>query len=192
MPNGLVRSGDFRNGTPILLPHQFGNSVSNPEPFGNVNTQSNPTMDSNPVTWLPSPAHFGNQVAFSLQTVPPVVLVPQNAAESVLIPITLLGGFVGSVTFTYSGAPAGITISFAPNPSSTTSTATIIVASTVPVGKYTITITGTSGTAVEYVFSHTVIVTPGTVPSIGDFLLQEDGSSLFELENGLGFILLEV
>jgi hypothetical protein len=37
-----------------------------------------------------------------------------------------------------------------------------------------------------------VIVTPGTIPSIGDFLLQEDGSSLFELENGLGFILLEV
>jgi hypothetical protein len=103
MPNGLVRSGDFRNGTPILLPHNFGNPVSNPEPFGNVNPQSNPTMDSNPVTWLPSPAHFGNQVAFSLQTVPPVVLVPQNAAESVLIPITLLGGFVGSVTFTYSG-----------------------------------------------------------------------------------------
>ena len=192
MPLGKVNSGDFRNGTPITLPHTFGNPVSNPEPFGNVIPQSNTTMDSNPVTWLPSPNHFGNQVAFSLQTVPPIILVPQNGSGSTLIPVTLLGNFVGSVTFTYSGAPAGITVSFAPNPSSTNTTATITVAANVPVGKYTITITGTSGTAVEYVFAHTVIVTPGTVPSIGDFLLQEDGSSLFELENGLGFILLEV
>ena len=190
MSLGKVSSGDFRNGTPIILPHQFGNPVTNPEPFGNVIPQSNPTMDSNPVTWLPSPNRFGNQTGFSLQAVPPIVIVPQNSSEEFIIPVTLLGGFVGSVTFTYFGAPVGLTLSFAPNPTSTQSVVTVTVGSTVPVGKYTVTVVGTSGTEIEFVFAHVINVTAG-VPSI-DFLIQEDGVSLFELEDGSGFILLEV
>ncbi len=65
MPQGLVRSGDFRKGTPVVLPHQFGNSVGNPESFGNIEPQPNATLFENQVTWTPNPAHFGNIFALT-------------------------------------------------------------------------------------------------------------------------------
>ena len=149
--------------------------------------QSNATLNSNPVS-LPLQ---GTWTGFSLQAVPPIVFVAQTGSYAVFIPITYLGGFFGPVTFTYFGAPVGMTVSFAPNPSTTTVMMVITVAPTVPVGKYTITVQGASGPDIEFVFAHTVVVTPGSAPST-DFLLQEDGVSLFELEDGSGFILLEV
>jgi len=159
MPAGLVRSGDFRNGTPIILPHQFGNPVSSPEPFGNPEPQSNPRMAGNPVDWTPSPAHFGNQVSFLLQTVPPVVIVAQGSSGTCSINLTNLKG-TNSAELTYFGEPAGVTLAFAPNPDVTSSTVTIMVPSNVPAGKYTITIVGTVTTPnIEYVQLHLVVVT---------------------------------
>ena len=35
MPEGLVRSGDFRNGTPVTLPLNFGTPITEPHSFGN-------------------------------------------------------------------------------------------------------------------------------------------------------------
>lgn len=69
MPRGLNRSGDFRNGTPITIPHQFGNSVTLPKNFGNPVTL--PKNFGNPVTWLPSPAHFGNIIGGIVPPPPP-------------------------------------------------------------------------------------------------------------------------
>jgi len=69
MPDGLVRTGDFRNGTPITLPHDFGNDVDwqtpDPAEFGNpVDWQPSPEHFGNPVTWqTPNPAHFGNPIS---------------------------------------------------------------------------------------------------------------------------------
>ena len=117
MALGKVSSGDFRNGTPVQIPHQYGNPVAKPEPFGNVIPQSNPTLDSNPVTWLPSPKHFGNTVEFSLQSVPPIIIIEQGDSGAVNINLTkLLNSPTATLTFT--GAPAGVIISFAPNPDS--------------------------------------------------------------------------
>ena len=74
MPLGLDRLGDFRHGTPInTATHNFGNPVTiaaptghEPQPApigtGNIEPQADPTKNSNPVTWSPSPAHFGNPV----------------------------------------------------------------------------------------------------------------------------------
>jgi hypothetical protein len=61
MPEGLNRQGDFRNGTPITLPHDFGTDITEPHDFGNDITE--PKDFGNPVTWLPNPAHFGNIIA---------------------------------------------------------------------------------------------------------------------------------
>lgn len=66
MPLGLNRSGDFRNGTPVTEPHEFGNPVDwetadgNPAHFGNPVTL--PKIFGNVVNWLPNPAHFGNKI----------------------------------------------------------------------------------------------------------------------------------
>lgn len=158
MPAGLVRSGDFRNGTPITLPHDFGNDVAGVnEPFGNVIPQSNPRMVGNPVDWLPSPAHFGNQVSFLLQTVPSVVIVIPGSTGTVDINLTNLKGS-NSAELTYFGEPSGVTLSFSTNPDISSSTVTVTVPSDVPVGKYTITIVGTvSSPNIEYVQLHLVV-----------------------------------
>ena len=149
MPQGLVRSGDFRKGTPVVLPHQFGNSVGSPEPFGNIEPQPNTTLFENQVTWTPSPAHFGNEVSFSLQTVPPVVVVPAGSSGNTDINLTNLLG-LSSATLTYYGAPAGVSVAFGTNPDTGLSIATITVGANVPIGRYTITVVGTvSGTNVE-------------------------------------------
>ena len=149
MPQGLVRSGDFRKGTPVVLPHQFGNSVGSPEPFGNIEPQPNTTLFENQVTWAPSPAVFGNQVSFSLQTVPPVVVVPAGSSGNTDINLTNLLGS-SSATLTYYGAPAGVSVAFGTNPDTGLSIATITVGANVPIGRYTITVVGTvSGTNVE-------------------------------------------
>ena len=168
MPNGLVRSGDFRKGTPLNLPHQFGNLVSNPEPFGNVIPSANSSLNSNPVTWLPSPNHFGNTVGFSIQTVSPVVVIAPGATGTTNIIVTPLMGVAASMTLAYSGAPMDVTIVFAPNPDTGIAVATVIVGSNVPTGKYAITITGTSGTEIDSANIYLVVAgqTAPTPPSV--------------------------
>jgi hypothetical protein len=156
---GIVRAGDFRSGCPIIEPHVYGTPVNDPEPFGNVEPQSNTTLDSNPVTWVPAPSHFGNKTGFSLQVVPPIIIVAQGSAGTTAINVTLLGGFTSTITLTYSGAPVGVTIAFAPSSTSTTSTATVTVGSSVAIGKYTITVTGTAASGeVETTNIHLVVI----------------------------------
>jgi aminopeptidase S len=143
MPMGIVRAGDFRSGCPIIEPHVYGTPVNDPEPQGNVIPQANATLDTNPVTWAPTPTHFGNQVAFSLQSVPPIVVIAPGNTGTVNLNLTNLLGS-NSATLTYSGAPSGVTLSFATNPDTSSSVVTVTVGASVPAGKYTITVTGTA------------------------------------------------
>lgn len=157
MPLGLVKSGDYRNGTPVVLPHEFGNVVGGSQPFGNQEPQSNPRMAGNPVDWTPDPAHFGNQVSFLLQTVPQEIVIAPGTAGTTDINVTNLLG-VNSATLTYFGAPDGVTIAFDTNPDLTTSIATVTVGADVPVGRYTITIVGTVASPnIEYTQLHLIV-----------------------------------
>jgi hypothetical protein len=56
------------------------------------------------------------------------------------------GGFTGSVAFTVSGLPSGVTAAFSPTSSATSSVLTLTASSTATTGAFTITVTGTSGT----------------------------------------------
>ena len=188
MALGKISSGDFRNGTPIVLPHTFGTPVSNPEPQGNVIPQSNATLDSNPITWVPTPSHFGNTVEFSLQSVPPIILIEAGGTGSVNINLTQLLDSP-TATLTFSGAPTGVTITFAPTPDTGTSAAEITVAASVPTGKYTITVTGTGAQETNTTNIHLVVV--GTsLPSNAFGFLLENGTGVILLENG-SILLLE-
>ncbi len=65
MPLGLNRTGDFRNGSPITLPKEFGTPIVEPVEFGNPVTL--PLAVGNPVTWqTPDPAHFGNLIGSAI------------------------------------------------------------------------------------------------------------------------------
>jgi subtilase family serine protease len=54
-------------------------------------------------------------------------------------------GFTGSVNFSVSGLPAGVTASFSPNPTTNSTAMTLTASSTAAIGQSTLTITGTSG-----------------------------------------------
>jgi hypothetical protein len=60
MPEGLNRSGDFRNGSPITTPHEFDTPVVLPLSVGNPIPPVNDP--ANLVTWQPAADHFGNAI----------------------------------------------------------------------------------------------------------------------------------
>jgi len=77
MPLGLNRSGDFANGFPITLPHDFGNPVTvaanefesepQPAPIGTGNIVTLPIVFGNAVTL---PKNFGNLIPWQPPTPP--------------------------------------------------------------------------------------------------------------------------
>jgi subtilase family serine protease len=74
--------------------------------------------------------------------------VIQGSSTSIPLQVQPYLGFTGSVYFSIAGLPAGVTASFSPNPTTTSSTMTITAGSSVPLGVYGLTITGTSGSTV--------------------------------------------
>ena len=83
---------------------------------------------------------------FSLSASPSSLSIAEGFSGTSTITIAPVNGFSGSVTFTASGLPTGVTAGFSPNPGTTTSTLTLTASSTAAIGTSTVTITGTSGT----------------------------------------------
>ena len=83
---------------------------------------------------------------FSLSASPTSLTVAPGASGTDTITVTDVSPFAGSVTFAALGLPTGVTASFSPASSSTSSVVTLAVASSTVAGTYPITITGTSGT----------------------------------------------
>jgi len=87
---------------------------------------------------------------FTISANPASVTVNQGATVTSNIAIARTGAFAGSVAFTASGLPTGVSASF--NPLSTTGNSSMVTFSataTAVTGLATVTITGTSGTTVR-------------------------------------------
>jgi len=86
---------------------------------------------------------------FSFWGSPNSVTVAPGTSGTSTISSGVISGFSSAVAMTASGQPSGVTVTFSPStiaaPGSGTSTMTITVASTTPVGAYPITITATGG-----------------------------------------------
>ena len=102
MPRGLNRSGDFRNGTPITLPHEFGTPITEPHDFGNDITE--PKDFGNPVTWAPSPAHFGNIIGVSTPTQPTPTFSPVAGAYAAVQTVTITSSGADAIYYTTDGS----------------------------------------------------------------------------------------
>ena len=99
---------------------------------------------------------------FSLAAAPASVAVTQGASATTTVTETPINGFVGSVSLSASGLPAGVTASFNPSSTTSTSTLTLTASSTASTGTATVSVTGTSGGLV-----HTAAVSVTVNPASG-------------------------
>lgn len=103
-------------------------------------------------------------------------LVP-GSSVSIVVTVEPLNGFTGDVMISVSGLPNGISASFNPNPvvvqgGSGTSAITLTAASTVPLGNYSVMLTGSSGALTHWTTIPLVVNS-----SVGDwtgYVVQQD------------------
>ena len=82
---------------------------------------------------------------FTLTASPTSATISLDSAGTSTVTVVPTGGFTGQVTLDSTGLPAGMYITFRPNPTSSTSDVTFTATNSAPLGTYTVTITGASG-----------------------------------------------
>ena len=112
------------------------------------------------------------QPSFTLSASPASLAVLQGTSGFSTITVLPRNGFTGSVTFSASGLPTGLTASFSSNPDPASTTLTLSAGGTAAIGVSSVTITGTSGS-----LSGTATITV-TVNPTGDYALFASPSSL--------------
>ena len=118
--------------------------------------------------------------SFSLSASPNAVTITQGNQGTSTITITPSNGFNGSVAFSATGLPSGVTAGFSPNPASSSSTLTLTASATAATGTVTVTITGTSGSLTE-----TTTISLAVTPAPG-YTLSANPSSLTIVQGSQG------
>ena len=113
---------------------------------------------------------------YSLSASP--VSIAQGATGTSTIAVTDISGFASAVALTASGLPTGVTASFSPATTTSSSVLTFTASSTATVGSSTITVTGTSGS-----MTHTTTLNL-TITSAGDYSLSASPVSVVQGANG--------
>jgi hypothetical protein len=90
-------------------------------------------------------AAMGNPADFTLTASPASLAVAPGSFGTSTITVNATGGFSGTVALSASGLPSGVTASFNPASTTTSSTLTLTASSSATVGSANVTITGTSG-----------------------------------------------
>jgi endo-1,4-beta-xylanase len=109
--------------------------------------------------------------SFSLKPSASTLSVAQSSSGTDTITVTDVSPFSGSVAFTASGMPSGVTAAFSPTSSTTSSVLTLTASSTATTGAFTITVTGTSGsTTATTTFTLTVTAASCTPTAIVPYL----------------------
>jgi kumamolisin len=88
---------------------------------------------------------FSNSPSFSLSASSSALSIAAGTSGASTITVSPLQGFSSAVSLSVSGLPAGVTASFSPISTLTTSTLTLVATSTAAAASATVTITGTSG-----------------------------------------------
>jgi hypothetical protein len=116
---------------------------------------------------------------FTLSASPTSLNFIQGASGTTTITVSTQNGFNGSVSLLASGLPSGVTASFNPSSTSSTSILTLKAGSTAATGTVTVTITGTSGNLSNgTTISLTVTAAPGyTLSASPNSLTISQGAS---------------
>jgi endoglucanase len=97
--------------------------------------------------------------SFTLSASAPSLTVSQGASGAETISVTDVNGFTGSVTFSASGLPSGVTAAFGTNPTTGSSVLTLTASATAASGTSSVTVTGTSGALTPVTITFTLTVT---------------------------------
>ena len=127
------------------------------------------------------PAALADGPDFALSASPPSLVIGPNQSVSTTIRVTPSGGFADAVTFSVGRLPAGLSASFGPV-SSTTST-TLTFTSTSAPGSATVTVTGVSTGGLTRTVG--INVSP---PPVSDFSIGVNPSSLSVAAGGSGTV----
>jgi hypothetical protein len=100
--------------------------------------------------------------SYTLSASPGSVTISQGASGTTTITVTPQNGFTGNVSLSASGLPGGVTASFTPSSTASTSTLTLTANSTASKGTVTVKITGTSGALKR---TTTISLTVNVVPN---------------------------
>ncbi|MDM7323851.1 MAG: S8 family peptidase [Thermus sp.] len=115
----------------------------------------------------PGPGGPGPGPDFQIQISPASLSLAAGQSGQVAVTVLPTGGFTGSVGLSLEGAPPGVSGSFQPNPTSSTSTLTLVVASTAQVGNYSLRVRGVSGSLTrEAVLSLGIVGAPPPPPTV--------------------------
>ena len=106
-----------------------------------------------------------SQSSFSLHSSSTSAAITQGGSTASTISVVPISGFTGTVAFSASGLPSGVTASFNPTSSATSSVLTLTSTSTAATGTSTITITGTSGSLIETTTISLTVSPPAATPS---------------------------
>ena len=116
---------------------------------------------------------------FTLSSSPASLTVKQGSSGTDTITVTDTGGFTGSIAFTASGLPSGVTASFSPASSTSSSVLTLTASGTATVGSSTVTITGTSGTTTATATIALTVSPSGSGACTVDYVISPQNTSAF-------------
>jgi hypothetical protein len=162
---------------------------------GTVTLQANEAAAGNYTTAVATTtATVQAAVDYSLSALPSSLSVSRGANATTTIKVTAINSFTGSVSLAASGLPAGVTASFSPASTTSSSTLTLTASSTATVGAATITITGTSGALVHTTTVALTVATTATpdyalsaLPSSISIPVSASGSSTIAVADLNGF-----
>lgn len=112
---------------------------------------------------------------FSLSVAPYQITVNPGGTGTTSVTLNSYGGFAGPVNLTVAGFPSGVTASFSPSSTASSSTLTLTVPASVAVGYYPATITATSGAAAKQTIAMNLTV---LAPIMPDFTISASPSIL--------------
>ena len=152
-------------------------ALNGEDSFALLNSQYNGianTTKQNLLATIQFPLGGGGNPDFSLSASPTSLTIKQGASGTSTISVTPLNSFSGTVSFSASGLPTGVTASFSPATSATGTALTLTASGTATLGSATVTVTGTSGSLTHTTSVALTVSTSGTA----DFSLSANPATL--------------
>ena len=125
-----------------------------------------------------------NMGGFSLAAAPNRVFVARGAVSKLTISVVSVNGFANGVNLAVSGLPSGVTATFSPAITTTSSTLTLTADNSASAGSSTVTVTGTSGSVTNSTLLLLNVTNGGAVAASTTLALTANGNAVSTVAQG--------